>query len=558
MVYPQIHDPQFIQKITKIYKQFKIKKLETFRDICFPKSFNLQMQQKLLAAYINPKTPYRRLLVYHKIGAGKTCTAIQIAEQWIGKKKIVVILPASLVGNFRNELRSYCCRDCYISKSDTELLKKLDPSSKEYKKIIQNSNDKIDKDYTIYSYNKIFDLLFKKKINLSNSLIIVDEVHNIISDKGFYYNTFLNHLKICKNYVLVLMSATPMYDKPTELPLLLNLLNDKKLPTGADFINKYIHFGNTIKIKNLAELIPRLQGIVSFYKGAPSYVFPEIKFHVVKCEMSKFQHDVYKKILLNENKSSSKKFTKSSNDILKYTFISDLPNNFFIGTRIASNIVFPNLKNEGIESLTTSIVKNHLDKYSCKIYKLVKKVKKAKRTVLIYSNFKEYGGVRSLIKILECLGYTNYASNGKGKRRFAIWSGDESMPMREEIKSIFNSQTNLYGEQIKILIGTPAIKEGISLYRVEQVHVLEPTWNWSKLDQIIGRAVRFCSHKDIPKDDRVVSVYLYIATFPNQKTIEQHIFELAIKKREMIKQFDTILKQYSIDKELFLLQNKMP
>ena len=49
------------------------------------------------------------LLIYHRIGSGKTCSAIQIGEKFKKNKRIIVVVPASLRGNFRNELRSSLC-----------------------------------------------------------------------------------------------------------------------------------------------------------------------------------------------------------------------------------------------------------------------------------------------------------------------------------------------------------------------------------------------------------------------------------------------------------------
>ena len=84
--------------------------------------------------------------------------------------------------------------------------------------------------------------------------------------------------------------------------------------------------------------------------------------------------------------------------------------------------------------------------------------------------------------------------------------------MKEEIKDIFNKKKNKCGDYLKVLLGSPSIKEGVSLLRVREVHVVEPYWNMSRLEQIIGRAIRFCSHKDMFKKDRLVKVFIYIAT----------------------------------------------
>lgn len=74
----------------------------------------------------------------------------------------------------------------------------------------------------------------------------------------------------------------------------------------------------------------------------------------------------------------------------------------------------------------------------------------------------------------------------------------------------------------------------------------------SRLEQIIGRAVRYCSHKDMPENKRVVKVYIYITTHPNEKeTIDQHIKNMALNKDKLIEQFSTAMKEAAIDCQLF-------
>ena len=194
--------------------------------------------------------------------------------------------------------------------------------------------------------------------------------------------------------------------------------------------------------------------------------------------------------------------------------ILDLPTNFLIGPRFISNISFPNkgIGANGYSSLKGSVLKpQNIKNYSKKFFKMYNNLKKSKGPVFIYSNFKDYGGIKSLVKFLEYNGFKNYKTYGEGKMRYAIWSGDESNKVKNEIKAVFNNKDNHNGSKIKIILGTPAIKEGVSLLRVEQVHILEPYWNLSRMKQIIGRAIRFCSHKDLPSKRRFVDIYLYLA-----------------------------------------------
>jgi len=230
-----------------------------------------------------------------------------------------------------------------------------------------------------------------------------------------------------------------------------------------------------------------------------------------------------------------------------------------LGPRLISNIAFPN-KGIGIDGYN-SLKGRHLDRknmkeYSIKFYKILNKIKKSTGPVFVYSNFKDIGGIKSFVKFLEYNGYKNYKINGEGVRRFAVWSGDESSNIREEIKRVFNNYNNYNGSKIKIILGTPSIKEGVSLLRVEQVHIIEPYWNMSRLKQIIGRAIRYCSHKDVKSDKRYVDVFIYMATYPGKKTVDQHIWNMAQEKNKIISQFEHAMKEKAIDCKIFHNHNQ--
>ena len=119
MEFPEVNDTNFNKFINKNYKKFTIPKNKlSLKEYCQPKQFKLQLPQEFVSEFINPDTPYKGLIIYHKIGAGKTCSAISIAEEWINTRKILVLLPAALIGNFRDELRSPCARNEYLTKQE--------------------------------------------------------------------------------------------------------------------------------------------------------------------------------------------------------------------------------------------------------------------------------------------------------------------------------------------------------------------------------------------------------------------------------------------------------
>lgn len=551
-----------------INEEFKKYKLtvsnEKMEDFCLPKKFTLQPQQKLLPELLSSNLcPWvvdeniRGILVYHQIGAGKTCTAISIAEEFKKKLNIVVVLPAALIGNFTNELISKCADDKYINDNDRKILKNLKPDDSEFKKIMDKVNKKINKVYTIYSYHKFVALIKEGKIKkLNNTLLIIDEVQNMISLSGTFYKSLQKVIENSNDSLrLILLSATPMFDQPVEIALTINLLKKDNFFNITNFNQQYIktklnNDSSSYKTTNMKDFRSKIKNIVSYYRGAPPQAYPSMELKIVKCKMNDFQYKSYLTSL-----SSEEKFIRGS---FKNVDILNLPQNFFLGPRMISNVAFPNksIGEIGYSSFNGDALQmQNIGNYSIKFLKIMKNINKADGPVFVYSNFKELGGIKCFVTFLEYHGWLNYINNGEGDKRFAVWSGDSPNKIKEEIKYIFNQKLNSDGSKIKIMIGSPSIKEGVSLLRIQQIHMMEPYWNMSRMLQIIGRGIRFCSHKDVPKNKRNVKVYIYLATYNNVKTVDKYIWSLAKKKNLLIEQFEIPLKESAFDCKLFYNRN---
>jgi hypothetical protein len=119
--------------------------------------------------------------------------------------------------------------------------------------------------------------------------------------------------------------------------------------------------------------------------------------------------------------------------------------------------------------------------------------------------------------------------------------------LQEDIKSLYGEgyeSKNRHGEVARVLLITGAGAEGLNLQNVRQVHIFEPYWNRVRLEQVYGRAIRYCSHAFLPQEEREVSRFLYISTLTDkQKTL---MF------KEEIFRIDTILD--SRDKESLGIQ----
>jgi len=148
--------------------------------------------------------------------------------------------------------------------------------------------------------------------------------------------------------------------------------------------------------------------------------------------------------------------------------------------------------------------------------------------------------------------------------QYALFTGDQDK-YRDECISAINSPNNQYGENVKVIIGTSTVAEGIDFKRIRSVHIFDPWHNETRLHQVIGRAVRHCSHMDLPPEMRNVTIYKYSATVPNAdttltnsslrtelefETSDEKIYRRIERKDLIVKRVERILKEVAVDCQL--------
>jgi hypothetical protein len=105
---------------------------------------------------------------------------------------------------------------------------------------------------------------------------------------------------------------------------------------------------------------------------------------------------------------------------------------------------------------------------------------------------------------------------------------------------------------------SPAGAEGINLNNVRQVHIMEPYWNEVRIEQVIGRALRFCQHKDLPQDERKVDVFRYkVVRKSGKETTDEKMEDISRKKNNLLLSFIEAVKEAAVDCELFKAHNMM-
>ena len=272
------------------------------------KDFELDRHQVFLKNYINPETPYNGILIFHGTGVGKTCSAVSIAEGFkktlmnINKK---VLILSNLKDNFKKEIydfskeklsrqfqninfqctgKSYDLGPSSIYLSEEQRMREVAKKIKAYYEFtgyIKFANDirKKTNDWDGDEKNITEDI--KKFISneFNDRVIIIDEIQNIKTSKKLKLEKTIQSIlqsiiKYAKNIKLVLMSATPMFDRADEIIFYLNLLlenDNRKKISKSDIFNI-----KDDSLKHGAEDLLRkyLTGYVSYIRAEKPFMFP--------------------------------------------------------------------------------------------------------------------------------------------------------------------------------------------------------------------------------------------------------------------------------------------
>jgi hypothetical protein len=183
---------------------------------------------------------------------------------------------------------------------------------------------------------------------------------------------------------------------------------------------------------------------------------------------------------------------------------------------------------------------------------------------LVYTQFRTAEGIGLFSLVLEKNGFARFkikknhmniweidiSEANEGKPTYALYTGTETSEEKEMIRHIYNGEweaipdsicnvlkskyrNNNMGEVIKVFMITSSGSEGINLRNTRFVHIMEPYWHPVRLEQVIGRARRICSHKDLPKKLQTVEVFVYLMTFSEAQLKSDEAIEL--KRKDLSK-----------------------
>ena len=156
----------------------------------------LPHQQKVLN-YLKNKPKTKGLLLFHELGAGKTITALAYAKSERYRKKII-LAPKVLKSHWKTEMEKMGITD--------------------------------HENYTILTFNEKKDLQKIKKINLKESIVIIDEIQKYIEKIRFTMDEDLLGIywSLAKAHRILALSGTPLYNDAADISFIGNLLMGKK------------------------------------------------------------------------------------------------------------------------------------------------------------------------------------------------------------------------------------------------------------------------------------------------------------------------------------------
>jgi superfamily II DNA or RNA helicase len=617
--YP-LDNPDFNSDLTR-YEDFNIKskvynpstqqEVEELADKLCNSAIELSTYQTVVRNFLSNETPYNGLLLFHGLGTGKTCSAITIAEEHraflkqsgLGttegrkqrEKKIYILGGPNIKSNFRKQLfdasqlskrgKEWICNSCL----GNAFLREINPTGIDITKdeIVKRVDEVIKRHYKFMGYiefantiNAIKEKSINKKIPMQDliskeyqhCMIIIDEVHNIKSDDSVGTITSSQALDLITTHTtikLLLLSATPMFNQPTEIVWIFNLLNrnDKRYTISeSDFF-----VDGELKPDQTDNFIHFFRGYVSFVKGENPYTFPyrvyptyfddrkismptiglknesfePIKTKVYPVEMSDYQFSIYNEAM---KQLETADFNPSS--IQHVTPLFGILNMTYPNNEVELQTCMKQTQGKYEYYPKHEKCFENLTKYSAKIHVICEQVKKSTGIVLIYSRMIQKG-VIPMALALESIGGKNIQGNlmkPGGSFSYCLLTGKTELSSENaNVIDKINAKDNMNGEKIKVVVISEAASEGVDFKNIRQIHIMDPWWHLNRNEQIIGRGIRLCSHKNLPFSHRNAQIFLYVSIYKNQELLDHYFYRYAEDKAKKVGVVTRILKENAMD-----------
>ena len=458
-------------------------------------------------------------------------------------------------------------------------------------------------------------LLVQLRNTFNGRVIVIDEVHNLRSGSG---NVDLKKVppKIKKlitaveNSKLILMSATPMFNKASEIVFIANLMlsNEKRSVLSEDDI---FDPDGSMSTHGKRLLMAALRGRVSYVEGQDPRSFPArlypvndpqlmVSGQVPKQDLTgarlprehRLDIEKYPLIVSTMKGQSKQQYTQfidmsldkfvAEDALVMDDFDEESPGQSDMHNGLQLSIVaFPQAANKQTLSIGNAGFRECFRTYTqnghvrfayapdvphfmapplvhehCpKIATIVDRIMSSTGVVLVYSAYM-LAGVSLLAIALEHRGFQRYGGNnllqsssGSSRLSYVLLTGDKTVSSTHQEFSVAASPANADGSVIKVILGTRKASEGLDMKFVREVHVLDPWYHMNRIEQVIGRASRRCSHAALPELERNTTIYLHVAAIPGEdrESIDMRVFRIAQQKQAAINEVLAVMKTASLE-----------
>lgn len=479
-----------------------LEKLDSFSDelgkIAAIKTELQPHQQRVVDRIQKPDQP--GLVVAHGLGSGKTLTSI--AAQEALNMPSDVIVPASLQGNYKKEIKKHV-------------------TGKTPKRHVQSMQN-----------------VAVKNTPPSNKMMIVDEAHRARETSTKTYKV------LSKNEAekRLLLTGSPFYNHPSDIAPLINMAaGDRILPSNPqEFEKQYVKMTKVdpglrgrlkgiragevpnLNTKREAELRGHFGKWVDYHPSSTEN-FPSVTRENVEVPMTPEQMGVYETLM---NQAPPWVSYKIRNRLPPNKAESQQLNAFMGGVRQVSNSTAPFQVDENPQDPKIQKAFDNLKAY-------LDKNPRAK--AVVYSNYIQ-AGINPYKQRLDA-----------AKIPYGEFTGEMDKTKRDQLVKQYNAN------KLKALLISSAGGEGLDLRGTRLMQILDPHWNDEKIKQVEGRGIRYRSHDDLPPEERNVLVQRYLATRPRMGlmekahlrnpggSVDQYLRDRALEKERLIQQFRELL-----------------
>lgn len=208
------------------------------------------------------------------------------------------------------------------------------------------------------------------------------------------------------------------------------------------------------------------------------------------------------------------------------------------------------------------------------------RIQKGKGIAFIYSRFIKSGAL-PLALTLEANGYTPWGDdrkplllNGPGEKgrqcalcekrekahqkaahkftpaKYILITGRANLsPNNAKAIQAARAKTNIDGREVKVIIGSQVASEGIDFRFVREIYVFDSWFHLNKMEQVLGRGIRTCSHSLMKAEERNCTIHLLVNRFVDDETetADLYMYRTAMSKAMQVGRVTRVLKRYALD-----------